>query len=103
MIAVTHLARTLDKIDSGPKLSKAMRKNAEMLRHLLEHWEKAEDNEGAWKGLREQHGSWATPTLLGFTPPNDFKIGPDDLSILELADEVRHVDRELAELELRLG
>jgi hypothetical protein len=102
MIAVTHLGRALEMIDNGPRLSKTTSKNAEDLRHLVEHWWKAEAGEGAWKGLRERHGEYADPRQLMFDPP-DFKIGHDSLSVAELADDVRRVERELVALELELG
>jgi hypothetical protein len=102
MISVTHLDRALEMVGTGPALSRAMTANAGRLRHLLEHWEKAEDGGGAWKGLRELHGGFATPTRVVFSL-DDLQVGDDSLSIAELAEEVRRVERELAALELELG
>jgi hypothetical protein len=102
MISVRHLGLALERIDDGPRLSKATSEKAKDLRNLVEHWRKAETGGGAWKGLRERHGEYADPRQLMFDPP-DFKIGPDSLSVADLADDVRRVDRELTALELKLG
>ena len=102
MISVRHLGRALEMIDSGPRLSRTMSEKADNLRHLVEHWWQAETGGGAWKGLREQHGKYADPAQIVFDP-SDLKIGPDLLSVAELADDVRRVERELAVLELELG
>jgi hypothetical protein len=101
MISVRHLATALEMIDDDPRLSQTTSKHAEELRHLVEHWEKAERGEGAWKGLRDRHGDNADPRQLMFDPPH-FKIGHESLSITELADDVRRVERELTALELEL-
>ena len=102
MISVSHLGRALEMIDNGPRLSKTMSEKAENLRHLVEHWWEAETGGRAWNGLRERYGEYADPRQLMFDPP-DFKIGHDSLSVAELADDVRRVERELVALELELG
>ena len=102
MISVTHLGRALEMINDGPRLSETTSRNAAELRHLEEHWWKAEPGEGAWKGLLERHGEYASPRLLMIDPP-DLKIGPEELSVSELAEDVRRVERELTVLELELG
>jgi hypothetical protein len=101
MISVRHLAKALEMIDDDPRLSQTTRKPAEQLRHLVEHWWKAERGEDAWKGLRERYGEYADPRQLMFDPP-EFKIGPASLSLTELADDVRRVEGELTALELEL-
>ena len=102
MISVTHLDRAQGMVGIGPTLSKALTANVVRRRHRLEHWEKAEDGQGAWQGLRELHGDFATPTQVVFSP-DDLHIGDDSLSVAELADEVLRVERELVALGLELG
>jgi hypothetical protein len=103
MISVRHLDEALVRMGTGPRLSKATRKRAVTLRHLVEHWWDAYEDRGAWKSLRERHGEGGTPTSVGFVAGEDLKIGPDSLSVVALAEEVRQVERELVALELELG
>jgi hypothetical protein len=61
MIAVNQLDRVLQKKlgPGAPRLDKVLGAKAVELRHLLEHWEKARQGEGVYKGYREKHGPHA--------------------------------------------
>ena len=101
MIAVNHLRKVLGDLGGdAPRIDKALEAKAVELRHLLEHWWKAEQGEGAWKGYREKHGEYAEPTDVQFEP-GDVRIGADPLSIVALAADVRRVELELTEMEAR--
>jgi hypothetical protein len=101
MIAVRHLDGALQRLGSGaPLLEKDLVATAVELRHLLEHWEKAEQGTGAWKGYRDKHGQHAGPTWVQFEP-GDLRIGADPLSVGELAADVRRVEGELIDIEAR--
>jgi hypothetical protein len=102
MIAVKHLDGVLKLMGTAaPKLDKDLKAKAVELRHLLEHWEKAQQGEGAWKGYREKHGPYAAPTQVQFEPgdPGDLRIGTDPLSVVDLAADVRRVEGELVGIE----
>jgi hypothetical protein len=102
MIAVTHLDKALSMLPaSAPRLDSDLKDKAVEIRHLLEHWEKAAQNAGAWKGYRQKHGPGAEPTLMEFSPgeQGDLKIGNDPLSVVELIADVRRVESELIEIE----
>jgi len=71
------------------------------LRRLLEHWDKAEQGGGAWKGYRQQHGSYATPTQVNFDAIDGLRIGANPLSIVDLVADLRLVESELIEIEAR--
>jgi hypothetical protein len=96
-------ARTCDGCGPFGSLGRrALNENADHLRHLVEHWWEAETGGRAWNALRERHGEPASPQERMFNPP-EFKIGPESLSLTELADDVRRAERELTALELELG
>jgi hypothetical protein len=99
MIAVNHLDGVLEMLGAdAPRLAKDLKVKAVELRHLLEHWEKAEQGTGAWKGYRAKHGPAAQPTNLQFEP-GDLRIGTDPLSVVELAADIRRVEAELIKIE----
>jgi hypothetical protein len=103
MIAVNHLDGVLQKLGpNGPRLEKALGAKAVELRHLLEHWEKAQQGLGAWKGYREKHGPHAAPAQVQFEPgeSGDLRIGADPLSVVALAADVRRVEGELIKIEV---
>jgi hypothetical protein len=89
MIAVNQLDRVLQKKlgPGAPRLDKVLGAKAVELRHLLEHWEKARQGEGVYKGYREKHGPHAGPAWVQFESgqPVDVRIGADPLSVLDLA------------------
>jgi hypothetical protein len=87
MIAVKHLDGVLKLLArDAPRLDKALKARAVELRGLLEHWWESEEGKGAWKGYREKHGQYATPTQVQFEPGDrgDLKIGADPLSVVDL-------------------
>jgi hypothetical protein len=101
MISVNHLDRVLKNLGpNGPQFDKVLAAKAVEQRHLLEHWWKAEQGEGAWKGYREKHGPLAGPSWVQFEP-GDLRMGADPLSIVELAADIRRVESELIEIEAR--
>ena len=102
MIAANHLNDTLGMLgQDAPRLAKALRIKGVELRHLLEHWDKAEQGGGAWKGYRQQHGPYATPTQVNFDAIDGLRIGANPLSIVELVADLRRVENELIEIETR--
>jgi hypothetical protein len=104
MIAVKHLDGVLTLMGAGaPKLDKDLKANAVELRRLLEHWWESEEGKGAWKGYREKHGQYATPTQVQLEPgeTGDLRLGADPLSVVALAADVRRVEGELIEIEAR--
>jgi hypothetical protein len=57
---------------------------------------------GAWKGYREKHGQYATPTQVQFDGvSSDLRIGTDPLSVVDLVVDVRRVESELIEIQAR--
>jgi hypothetical protein len=101
MIAVKHLNKALEDLGAGaPRLDKGLKAKTVELRNLVEHWWKAEQDEGAWKGYREKHGEYAEPTEVQFDA-DDLRIGADPLCISELAADIRRVEAELIEIEAR--
>jgi hypothetical protein len=95
MIAVKHLDGVLKLLGrDAPRLDKALKARAVELRRLLEHWWEAAEGKGAWKGYREKHGQYATPTQIQFEPGEhgDLRIGADPLSVVELIADVRRGD-----------
>jgi hypothetical protein len=104
MIAVKHLEKVLGMLgSSAPRLDRTLSNKAVELRNLVEHWWKAEEGGGAWKGYREKHGQHAGPTWVQFEPgdPGDLRIGADPLSVVDLAADIRRVEGELIEIEAR--
>jgi hypothetical protein len=104
MIAVKHLDGVLNLLGSGARrLDKGLKAKAVELRRLLEHWWESAEGKGAWKGYREKHGEYATPTQVQFEPGDrgDLKIGADPLSVADLVVDVRRVESELIEIEAR--
>jgi hypothetical protein len=104
MIAVKHLDGVLNLLGSGaPRLDKGLKAKAVELRRLLEHWWESAEGKGAWKGYREKHGQYATPTQVQFEPGDlgDLKIGADPLSVADLVVDVRRLENELIEIEAR--
>jgi hypothetical protein len=102
MIAVKHLDGVLKLMGAGaPRLDKDLMLKAIELRRLLEHWWESEEGKGAWKGYREKHGQYATPTQIQFEPgeSGDLRIGADPLSVVDLIADVRRVESELIEIE----
>jgi hypothetical protein len=101
-IAVTHLGRALDALGTmganAPKVDNALRLKTVEIRHLLEHWEKEEQVMGSWKGLRERHGPGSHPHQLAIYA-DDLEFGPERLSLVELARELRRVERALIDLD----
>jgi hypothetical protein len=59
--AVYHMIKALQGMPTGPALPKPLGKQIELLRNELEHWWDAQYLEGAWKGLAENHGRYASP------------------------------------------
>jgi hypothetical protein len=54
---------------------------------------------GAWKGYREKHGQYATPTQVQFDADSgDLRIGTDPLSSAELIADVGSVESELIKI-----
>jgi hypothetical protein len=87
MIAVKQLDGVLKLLGrDAPRLNKALTVRAVELRNLLEHWWESEQEEDAWKGYRENHGQYPTPTQVQFEPGDhgDLKIGADPLSVVDL-------------------
>jgi hypothetical protein len=104
MIAVNHLDGALQKLGTNaPRLDRALKAKGVELRHLLEHWEKAEQGTGAWKGYRDRLGQHAGPSWVQYEPGDlgDPRIGADPLSVVDLAADVRRVEGELIEIEAR--
>jgi hypothetical protein len=104
MIAVKHLDGVLKMLCTGaPRLDKGLKTKGIELRRLLEHWWESAEGKGAWKGYREKHGQYATPTQIQFDPAEhgDLRIGADPLSVVELIADVRRVESELIEIEAR--
>jgi hypothetical protein len=104
MIAVKHLDGVLKMLGSGaPLLDRGLKDKGVELRRLLEHWWESQEGKGAWKGYREKHGQYATPTQIQFEPGEngDLRIGADPLSVVELIADVRRVEGELIEIEGR--
>lgn len=104
MIAVKHLDGVLKLLGrDAPRLSKALKLRAVELRNLLEHWWESAQGEGAWGGYRAKHGQYATPTQVQFEPGEhgDLRIGVDPLSVVDLAADIRRVEKELTEIEAR--
>jgi hypothetical protein len=72
------------------------------LRRLLEHWWESAEGKGAWKGYREKHGQFATPTQVQFDADSgDLRIGTDSLSVVDLVADVLRVESELIAIEAR--
>jgi hypothetical protein len=103
MIALKHLDGALKLMGTGaPKLDKDLKAKAIELRRLLEHWWESAEGKGAWKGYREKHGQYATPTQVQFVADSgDLRIGTDPLSVVDLVADVRRVESELIEIEAR--
>jgi hypothetical protein len=104
MISVKHLDGVLTLLgDSAPRLDKGLKAKGVELRRLLEHWWESEEGKGAWKGYREKHGQYATPTQIQFEPGQhgDLRIGADPLSVVDLAADVCRVKSELIQIEAR--
>jgi hypothetical protein len=102
MIAMKHLDGVLKMLGPGaPRLDNGLTATAAELRRLLEHWWESAEGKGAWKGYREKHGQYATPTQIQFEPGDrgDLRIGADPLSVVDLAADVRRVESELIQLE----
>jgi hypothetical protein len=102
MIAVKHLEKVLGMLGpNAPRLDKASSNKAVELRNLVEHWWKADEGGGAWKGYREKHGQHAGPAWVQFEPgdPGDLRVGADPLSIVALAADIQRVENELIEIE----
>jgi hypothetical protein len=102
MIAMKHLDGVLKMLGPGaPRLDNGLKAKAVELRRLLEHWWESAEGKGAWKGYREKHGQYATPTQVQFEPGDrgDLRIGADPLSVVDLAADVRRVESELIQLE----
>jgi hypothetical protein len=102
MIAMKHLDGVLKMLGSNaPRLDKDLKTKAVELRRLLEHWWESAEGKGAWKGYREKHGQYATPTQVQFEPgeSGDLKIGTDPLSVVDLVADVRRVESELIAIE----
>jgi hypothetical protein len=104
MIAVKHLDGVLKLLGNGaPRLDKGLKAKGVELRRLLEQWWESEEGKGAWKGYREKHGQYATPTQIQFEPGEhgDLRVGADPLSVVELIADVRRVEGELTEIEAK--
>lgn len=103
MIAMKHLDGVLKMLGPGAlRLDKDVTAKAVELRRLLEHWWESADGKGAWKGYREKHGQYATPTQVQFDAVSgDLRIGTDPLSVVDLVVDVRRVESELIEIEAR--
>lgn len=86
MIAMKHLDGVLKMLGPGaPRLDNGLTATAAELRRLLEHWWESAEGKDAWKGYREKHGQFATPTQVQFDANSgDLRIGTDPLSVLIL-------------------
>jgi hypothetical protein len=102
MIAMKHLDGVLKMLGPGaPRLDNGLTATAAELRRLLEHWWESAEGKGAWKGYREKHGQFATPTQVQFDANSgDLRIGTDPLSVLIFCD-VHRVESELIAIEAR--
>jgi hypothetical protein len=78
-----HLVQTLEDFPNGPTVPKPLGSQIGQLRHLLEHWRKAEEVSGAWKGLVEHHGYYGSPWSVE-SDGSDLRIGADKISLQEL-------------------
>jgi hypothetical protein len=95
--AVYHLRKVLMMIPSGPLLPEPTGQQAAALRHLLEHWWDSARDGGAWKGLRQQHGDFATPTSV-LSDFSDLKIVEDRVSVVELKHAIEDIHAELVQV-----
>jgi hypothetical protein len=78
MIAMKHLDGVLKVLGSNaPRLDKDLKTKAIELRRLLEYWWESAEGKGAWKGYREKHGQYATPTQVQFDADSgDLRMAP---------------------------
>jgi hypothetical protein len=98
MIAMKHL----NGVPGAPRLDKDVTAKAVELRRLLENWWESADGKGAWKGYREKHGQYATPTQVQFDAvSSDSESARTRLSVVDLVVDVRRLESELMEIEAR--
>jgi hypothetical protein len=92
-VASYQLIKALEGVDELPKdTEEALR----LLRHCLEHVEKARTNQGAWKGLRERFGHFAPPGFVRWDGSGGVVLSPFDIDLSELDAAVSALHERLA-------
>jgi hypothetical protein len=92
--ATYQMNEALKKLSGGPRLPARLRRQIDMMRHLLEHWWDEEERKGVWKTLAKNRGKHASP-WVAVGDGTDLRVGPDFISLRELEQALADVRDEL--------